>query len=144
MLYDLHRLPAANESHIAHPSRVRGLFDGIDRLGSLEEARVGTTAADLGAMTVRALVSSWYLSLPCGTCATYCLQPRSVQSRNHLPSSSPKLSAYRQGDLSARSGSDLPGEFATLGEALDQTGESLTAVIRVATGTADQVAQAAN
>ena len=143
MLYDLHRLTAANEAHIVIRSEVRGLFDGIDRLGSLEETRVGTAAADLGTLTVRRtsifvvfIVTAVVLAL----LTAYSTLGSITKPLTHLVAQAER---YRQGDLSARSSGDLPGEFATLGEALDQTGESLTAVIKVATGTADQVAQAA-
>ncbi len=143
MLYDLRRIAAANESHVAIRTEVRGLFDGIDRLGSLEETRVTAAAADLGAMTVRRtsifvvfIVAAVVLAL----LTAYSTLGSITKPLAHLVAQAER---YRQGDLSARSGGNLPGEFATLGEALDQTGESLTAVIRVATSTADQVARAA-
>ena len=143
MLYDVGRTSAANESHVASRTSVRNLFDGIDHLGALEEARVGVAAADLGTLSARrtrifvAFISAAMLLAVLTAYSTLGSITRPLQELVR------HAEQYREGDLSARSSGNLPGEFATLGQALNQTGESLAAVIKVATGTADQVAEAA-
>jgi methyl-accepting chemotaxis protein len=143
ILYDLRRFTPATDVRTASRVSVRGLFDGIDRLGTLEEARVGKAAADLDTLTKRrtAIFVSFILAaLLLGSFTVYSTLGSITRPLAQLVKHAER---FQQGDLSARSSSRLPGEFATLGAALDRTGESLTAIITVATSTADQVTDAA-
>jgi methyl-accepting chemotaxis protein len=143
VLYELKRYGPANDVRVANRAQIRGLFDSIDRLGTLEETRVGAAAADLDRLTQRRtaiFVAFIAAALLLGTFTVFSTLGSITRPLAQLVQHAER---FQRGDLSARSSSKLPGEFATLGAALDSTGESLTAIVTVATSTADQVTEAA-
>jgi len=143
ILYDLRRLPAADSTHGDAQPVIQSLFDAIDRLGALEEGQVAGVSTQLGTMAAQRTAAFLGVILAALVLAGVTVYSTVGSITRPLRQLVDHADRFRQGDLSARTGTGLPGEFATLGEALNKTGESLAAVVTVAAGTADQVAGAA-
>ena len=144
ILHDLGRNAAAiNQRDTARPF-VQVVFADIDRLSQLKAERAQSLSAALARDAQRrafifvvvigiALVLAWWIiATTVGSIAT----PLGM-----LVTHARQLS---EGDLTARTTAALPGEFETLAEALNRTGESLSKVVAVAAGTASDVARSAH
>lgn len=143
ILFDLKRLPAANQERLLARPMVQSVLDDIDQLGRLESSRVqdaGNALSNTAARRSLVFVSVIGLALVLGAVT---MQTTISSITLPLAQLAGHAGRFQDGDLSARTTATLPGEFATLGEALNRAGESLATVVGVAAGTADQVAHAA-
>ena len=142
-LLDLGRAPAALAQAAAARPMVDTLMAQIDRLGQIKGERLESTASQLERDTSRrSLAFAMLVIAALGIAATIVL--RTVRSIDRplrsLVSHARRLSA---GDLTVRTTQSMPDEFQQLADAMNQTGESLSTVVSVATGTAKQVAGSA-
>jgi methyl-accepting chemotaxis protein len=142
-LLDLGRAPAALAQAAAARPKVDTLMAQIDRLGQLKGNRLQNTASELEHdASRRALIFAMLVIAALGIAATIVL--RTVRSIDRplraLVRHARQLSS---GDLSVRTTHPMPDEFQQLADAMNQTGESLSTVVSVATGTAAQVAGSA-
>jgi methyl-accepting chemotaxis protein len=142
-LLDLGRAPAALAQAAAARPNVDTLMAQIDRLGQLKGNRLERTASGLEhAASRRALIFAMLVVAALGIAATIVL--RTVRSIDRplrtLVGHARRLSS---GDLSVRTSQSMPEEFQQLADAMNLTGESLSRVVSVATGTATQVAGSA-
>jgi methyl-accepting chemotaxis protein len=143
ILYDLQRLPAANAERLVARPIVEGVFDDIDQLSHLETARVQDAAQGLSDVaTHRSLIFLGVIGIAF-VLAAITVHTTVGSITRPLAQLASHAGQFRDGNLSARTTVPLPGEFATLGDALNRAGEALGSVVVVAAGTADQVKQAA-
>ena len=143
ILYDLERLPAANSQRVAAQPLIEALFDDIDQLGHLETVRVQDAARRLTVVaTDRSLVFLGVI-IVAFLLAAVTVHTTVKSITKPLAELASHAGQFRDGNLSARTVVPLPGEFATLGDALNRAGEALGSVVAVAAGTADQVKHAA-
>jgi methyl-accepting chemotaxis protein len=144
ILHDLGRDDASNaQRDIARPF-VQVVFADIDQLAQLKAQRAQTLSGQLArdasrramvfvfVILIALLMAWWIVQTTVGSIA----KPLGV-----LVAHATQLST---GDLTARTTAALPGEFETLAAALNRTGESLSKVVSVAAGTADDVARSAH
>lgn len=142
-LLDLGRAPEALAQAAAARPVVDTLMAQIDRLGQIKSARLESRATQLEHDTSRrSLIFAMLVVAALGIAATIVL--RTVRSIDRplriLVSHARQLSS---GDLTVRTTQPMPDEFQRLADAMNQTGESLSTVVSVATGTAKQVAGSA-
>ena len=144
-LADLGRTgPARLQAESARPVAA-ALLQDMDRLGQMKAAKIENASAELrdGAarwslvvvvMILVALTLAIFVGI---TTVRAIYRPLGV-----LVAHARQLS---EGNLGVRTGTDdLPGEFATLAVAMNQTSESLSKVVAVAATTADDVASSAH
>jgi methyl-accepting chemotaxis protein len=143
ILYDLQRLPAANIERLLARPIVEGVFADIDQLSHLETLRVQDAARGLSDVATRrsliflgVIVMAFFLAAITVHTTVGSITRPLAQLASHA-------GQFRDGNLSARTTVPMPGEFATLGHALNRAGEALGSVVVVAAGTADQVKHAA-
>jgi methyl-accepting chemotaxis protein len=142
-LLDLGRAPAALAQAVAARPKVDTLMAQIDRLGQLKGSRLEGTATELEHdASRRSVIFAMLVVAALGIAATIVL--RTVRSIDRplrtLVDHARQLSS---GDLTVRTTQSMPEEFQQLADAMNQTGESLSTVVSVATGTATQVAGSA-
>ncbi|HEX3867355.1 MAG TPA: methyl-accepting chemotaxis protein, partial [Gemmatimonadaceae bacterium] len=143
-LADLGRSADAARAATAARSSVDALLDNIDRLGKLKADKVAAARARLAAETSRrseALIGLIALALALSLVVVLFTVRRIAQPLDILVRHSQRLS---EGDLTSRAIGDMPGEFSLLASTMNQTGESLSRVVSVATLTAESVSSSAH
>ena len=120
------------------------LLEDIERLGQLRAAKVAAvsqrlttdanrrSAAFLGLIAVAAIVALLVVYFTIRSISA----PLALLVRHAL--------SLSEGDLTVRTTTRLPGEFQILGDAMNQTGDSLSRVVSIAAATAASVAESAH
>lgn len=143
-LIDLGRTEAARDAaEVAFPI-ADSLLTDIARLGALKAARVNRAADELRAESGQravAIISALVAALIVASVVVFTTVRSITRPLHMLVSHAHELSA---GNLTARTTQRLPSEFQILAAAMNQTGESLSRVVTVATRTADEVTASAN
>jgi methyl-accepting chemotaxis protein len=144
ILHELGRNEAALAVRDTARPFVQVVFADIDRLAQLKSQRAQTLSTELArdasrralvfvAVIVVALLMAWWIVMT--TVGSIAIPLGTLVSHAQLLS---------EGDLTARTTAALPGEFETLAAALNRTGESLSKVVAVAAGNAEDVARSAH
>src|SRR6185312_2754686 len=142
-LLDLGRGPAAQLQAAAARPVVDTLLSQIDRLGRFKANKLVVASAQLRDDTDRrSLLLLAVVAVALGVAATITI--RTVRSIDRplraLVGHARQLSG---GDLTARTTDPMPEEFQRLAEAMNHAGDSLSKVVSVTSGTAQQVAGSA-
>lgn len=139
VLFELGRVSAAATAHGMAQTNAMQVFNGINQLSLNEQARATASGVALSdvvrrrtALFVAALVLVLVLALGA-------MSHTSESIRQPLGRLLLQADSFRRGDLSARTGGTLPAEFSILRDALDSVGESLSRIVSVVAGTADEV-----
>jgi methyl-accepting chemotaxis protein len=143
-LADLGRSEAAHEQAQSTRTTVAAVFDDMRRLGELKAAKVDGAAAKLrtqGRVRSSGLLVAVVLALACAVVVVITTIRSIYRPLELLVAHARRLS---EGDLSVRTEARMPGEFETLAIAMNQTGESLSKVVEIAAGTADDLASSAH
>jgi methyl-accepting chemotaxis protein len=143
-LVDIGRIDEARRAANGAHHDVDALLANIDRLGLVKAQRVTAASQRLADETRRRaatllglIVGAVIIALGIVTVTVFSIgQPLAL-----LVDQARRLS---EGDLTVRSGSDLPAEFEILANAMDQTGDSLSRIVAVAAQTAQSVAASAH
>jgi methyl-accepting chemotaxis protein len=143
-LADLGRTEAArNAAEVAFPI-ADSLLGDIARLGALKAARVNGAADELRSESGQrgiAIISALIAALIVASLVVFTTVRSITRPLHVLVAHAHELSA---GNLTVRTVQRLPSEFQILAAAMNQTGESLSRVVTVATRTADEVTASAN
>jgi methyl-accepting chemotaxis protein len=143
-LADLRRVEASRDAaEVAFPI-ADSLLTDIARLGALKAARVNNAADELrdeSAQRGAAIISALMAALIVASLVVFTTVRSITRPLHVLVSHAHQLST---GNLTARTTQRLPSEFEILAAAMNQTGESLSRVVTVATRTADEVTTSAN
>jgi methyl-accepting chemotaxis protein len=143
-LADLGRQAEADAAAVKARGIVGRLLADIERLGELRAAKVAAvsqrltsdasrrSAAFVGLIAVAALMGLLAVFLTVRSIST----PLALLVRH--------ARSLSEGDLTVRTTARLPGEFQILGDAMNQTGDSLSRVVSVAAQTAESVASSAH
>lgn len=119
------------------------LLSALERLGTLKSSNVSAATAALQ-RTTRDRAFAMFILLGAAVALGVAIVLATVrgigQPLDLLVGQAERL---RDGDLAARTTQALPGEFAVLGQAMNQMGDSLVRVVRSASHTADAVAASA-
>ncbi len=142
-LLDLGRGPAAQTEAAAARPVVDTLLGQIDRLGRIKANKLVIASSQLRDDTDRrSLILLAVVAIALGVAASITI--RTVRSIDRplraLVGHARQLSS---GDLSARTTDPMPEEFQRLAEAMNHAGDSLSKVVSVTSGTAQQVAGSA-
>lgn len=139
VLSALGRVPAASAAHTAAQMDAMAVFASINHLSAGEERRASAAGVALGeTVRRRTMLFVVALVLVLGL-AVAVMSGTSESIRQPLGRLVVQAESFRRGDLSARTEGTLPDEFSTLRDALDSAGESLSHLVRVVVGTADEV-----
>jgi len=143
-LVDLGRIPEARRIANGAKTDVDELLANIDKLGLVKAERVTTASQRLtdethqrAAMLLGLIVGAVIIALGVVVVTVISIGEPLAQ----LVHQARRLS---QGDLTVRSGGELPGEFEILAQAMNQTGDSLSRIVAVAAQTAQSVAASAH
>jgi methyl-accepting chemotaxis protein len=143
-LADLGRQAEADAAAVKARGIVGRLLADVERLGELRAAKVAAlsqrltsdasrrSAAFVGLIAVAALMGLLAVFLTVRSIST----PLALLVRH--------ARSLSEGDLTVRTTARLPGEFQILGDAMNQTGDSLSRVVSVAAQTAESVASSAH
>lgn len=143
-LADLGRMDAARQAAAGTRADIDELLNNIDRLGQLKANKVAAAKDQLAAETSRRtvyLIGLIGLALILAMLVVTYTVRRIGEPLDVLVKHARRLS---EGDLSSRAEGDMPGEFAILALAMNQTGESLSRVVAVAAKTAEEVSSSAH
>ena len=143
-LADLGRMDDAHKSAALARGTIDDLLNSIERLGVLKAQKVATARNNLSAETQRRsgwLITLIGLALLFGIMVVMYTVRRIGEPLDVLVQHARRLS---EGDLSSRALGDMPGEFSILAAAMNQTGESLSRVVTVASRTAEEVSSSAH
>ncbi len=143
-LADLDRPEEAHRAAAGAQSSIETLLGNIDKVGRLQTQKVASASRELGGTTgsrvtmLEAIIAAAVLIAILVVVATV----RSISR----PLDTLVIHARRlsQGDLSARTSEDIPGEFRILAQAMNQTSDSLSRVVSVTARTAESVASSAH
>ncbi len=143
-LADLGRMDEARRAAGRARTSIDDLLNSIERLGTLKSQKVANAKADLSNEIERR--STWLivligLALVLGVMVVMYTVRRIAEPLDALVRHARKLS---EGDLTSRTDREMPGEFAILAAAMNQTGESLSRVVGVAARTAEEVSSSAH
>ena len=142
-LADLGRAEAAlAEAEAASPLVTRLLGD-VERLGQMKARKFANAGDDLQHSTTKRTVFLGALIVVAVSLALIVVIAtvrRVTQPLNRLVTHARQLS---EGDFTARTSGDMPGEFRILASAMNQTGESLARIVSVLVQTAKDVAASA-
>ena len=143
-LSDLGRADAARAVATKARGSIDDLLDNIERLGSVKAQKVATAKRALADETDRR--SAWLitligLALVLAILVVMYTVRRIGEPLDLLVRHARRL---RDGDLTSRADGKMPGEFAILAAAMNQTGESLSRVVSVAAHTAEEVSSSAH
>jgi len=143
-LADLGRIDDARKVAGHAQGSIDDLLNSIERLGALKAQKVSAAKSDLAANIESR--SNWLilligLALVLGVVVVMYTVRRIGEPLDLLVRHARRLS---DGDLSSRTDSDMPGEFAILATAMNQTGESLSRIVAVAAKTAEEVSGSAH
>jgi methyl-accepting chemotaxis protein len=143
-LADLGRQPEALAAAARARSFVTPLLTDVEKLGKLRAAKVATVSNGLTEDARRRSASLVALILFAGLLGVTVvfLTVRSIGTPLDLLVRHAR--SLSTGDLTARTGERLPGEFQILADAMNQTGASLSRIVSVAATTADDVAGSAH
>jgi methyl-accepting chemotaxis protein len=133
---------ALREAETANPLVSRLLGD-IERLGQMKARKVADAADRLQRATDRRLFSLGFIILAAVGLAILVVVStvkRVTRPLNRLVKHAQQLS---EGDFTARTTGDMPGEFRILASAMNQTAESLSRIVSVVAETAKDVATSA-
>lgn len=143
-LSDLGRVDSSRAQAAKAQVQVDSLLMNLEQLGALKALKVGATSRSLQRESSRrtlALLALIALAVA-GAIGVVILTIRSIGAPlDVLVEHARRLS---QGDLTVRTHTKLPGEFRILGNAMNQTGDSLSRVVSVAAQTAENVASSAH
>ncbi len=143
-LADLGRADAARAVSSSARADIDELLKSIDRLGEIKANKVATAKDQLGSETQRRagyLIGLIGLALVLALIVVMVTVRRIGEPLDALVQHARRLS---DGDLTSRAEGDMPGEFAILAQAMNQTGESLSRVVSVAAKTAEDVSSSAH
>ncbi len=143
-LADLGRSEAARSAAEAAIPIADSLLTDIGQLGALKATRVNGAADALreeSRQRAFAIIAALSAALIVASFVVFSTIRSITRPLSLLVSHAHELSA---GNLGARTGARMPREFEILASAMNQTGESLSRVVSVATRTADEVATSAN
>jgi len=143
-LVDLGRTEDARRVAAQARGPIDDMLNGIDRLGRLKADRVASAKIGLAAETdrrARWLLSIIGLALVIGMLVVLFTVRRIGKPLDILVQHARSLS---DGDLSSRVEDGMPGEFAILATAMNQTAESLSRVVSVTVRTAGEVSSSAH
>jgi methyl-accepting chemotaxis protein len=143
-LVDIGRVDEARRAANGAQRDVDELLTNIDKLGLVKAQRVTTASQRLAdethqraATLLGLIVGAVIIALGIVVVTVFSIgQPLAL-----LVDQARRLS---EGDLTVRSGGDLPGEFEILADAMDRTGDSLSRIVAVAAQTAQSVAASAH
>ena len=142
-LADLGRADAAlAEAEVATPLVTRLLGD-VERLGQMKARKVAAAADNLQRSTTKRTVFLGALTVVAVSLALIVVITtvrRVTEPLSRLVTHAGRLS---EGDFTARTTGDMPGEFRILASAMNQTGESLARIVSVLVQTAKDVATSA-
>ncbi len=143
-LADLGRQREADVAALKARSIVGQLLADIERLGQLRAAKVAAVSQRLTSDANRrsaAFVALIGFAAMVGLLVVF-FTVRSISTPLALLLHHAR--SLSQGDLTVRTTSRMPGEFQILADAMNQTGDSLSRVVSVAVGTAENVASSAH
>ncbi|MDB4907777.1 MAG: hypothetical protein JWO05_2561 [Gemmatimonadetes bacterium] len=143
-MVDLGRQDEGHSQASTAQSAVDALLGDINRLGQLKAQKVNGAADLLGEQTSRrskTLVALILAALAIGVIVVIATVRSIGRPLDILVAQARRLS---EGDLTARTTEQLPGEFQILGAAMNQTGDSLSRVVTFAARTAENVAASAH
>ncbi len=142
-LADLGRAESAlAEADVARPLVSRLLGD-VERLGQLKARKVALAADDLERSTTKRtvfLAALIVVAVGIALLVVITTVRRVTQPLSRLVTHARQLS---EGDFTARTTGDMPGEFRILASAMNQTGDSLARIVSVLVQTAKDVAASA-
>lgn len=143
-LADLGRVADARKAAGDARESVDDLLGAIDRLGKLKADKVATTKAELATEAERR--ATWLIALIGGALVLAVIVVLFTVRRIGEPLDILVHHAQRlsEGDLTSRAVGTMPGEFRILALAMNQTGESLSRVVAVASRTAQDVTSSAH
>lgn len=143
-LADLGRGALAHEEEASARSDIDALLNDIERLGQLKANKVATAREHLATETQRRstyLIVLIGLALLLALLVVFYTVRRIGEPLDLLVQHARRLS---EGDLASRTDGEMPGEFAILAQAMNQTGHSLSRVVSVAAKTAEEVSSSAH
>jgi methyl-accepting chemotaxis protein len=143
-LADLGRQHEADAAALTARGIVGQLLADIERLGQLRAAKVAAVSQRLTRDANRrsaAFVALIAFAAMSGLVVVY-VTVRSISAPLALLVRHAR--SLSEGDLTVRTTASLPGEFQILGDAMNQTGDSLSRVVSVAVNTAESVASSAH
>lgn len=143
-LADLGRMAEAQRVSSNTREATDDLLNSIERLGQVKAQKVSAARVKLASETERR--AAWLLVLiglavALGVGVVMYTVRRIGGPLDILVRHARRLSG---GDLSSRTDAQMPGEFAILADAMNQTGESLSRVVAVAARTAEEVSSSAH
>jgi methyl-accepting chemotaxis protein len=144
VLSELGRTDVAGVMHLTTQADVASLFDALDRIVLLEQARVSSAASTLAVQATQRMAV--FVLMIIGALILALVTVRRVLGSVVEPLTELVLQAvrFRSGDLTARTSGVMPAEFGVLRDALNDVGHSLAGVVTVAASTADEVTSAAS
>jgi methyl-accepting chemotaxis protein len=144
VLHDIGRNDQANTERMAAGPLVRAALDDLDQLSQVKashERELSGRLSDDASRRALFFVLVIVVALLVAGGTVRGVVRSIVAPLAQLLGHAQRLS---DGDLTARTTASLPGEFQTLAAALNRIGESLSRVVAVAAGTADDVARSAH
>jgi len=143
-LADIGRLAEARKVVNGAQSDIDELLLNIDKLGLVKAERVTIASQRLGEETHQRAAALLGLIVGAVIIALGVVVVTVVSIGEPLATLVDQAKRLSEGDLTVRSGGDLPGEFEILANAMNQTGDSLSRIVAVAAQTAQSVAASAH
>jgi methyl-accepting chemotaxis protein len=143
-LVDLGRVDEARRVANGARDDVNELLANIDKLGLVKAQRVTAASQRLADETHQRATTLLGLIVGAVIIALGVVMVTVISIGQPLELLVHQARRLSEGDLTVRSGGDLPGEFRILADAMDQTGDSLSRIVAVAAQTAQSVAASAH
>jgi methyl-accepting chemotaxis protein len=143
-LADLGRIDDSRRAAVQARGAIDDLLNNIERLGAIKAQKVANARLTLASESQRRsgwLITLIGLALVIGILVVMYTVRRIAEPLAALVRHARQLS---DGDLSSRTTGDMPGEFSILAAAMNQTGESLSRIVTIATRTAEEVSSSAH
>ncbi|MGQ0713818.1 MAG: methyl-accepting chemotaxis protein [Gemmatimonadaceae bacterium] len=142
-LADLGRADAALAEAEAATPLVRRLLGDVERLGQMKARKVAHAADELQRSTTKRTVFLAALTVVAVSLALIVVVTTVRRVADPLSRLVTHARHLSEGDFTARTSGDMPGEFRILASAMNQTGESLARIVSVLVQTAKDVAASA-
>ena len=143
-LVDIGRVSEARTVANSAQTDVDGLLLNIDKLGLVKAQRVTIASQRLADETHQRAATLLGLIVGAVIIALGVVAVTVFSIGRPLALLVDQAKRLSEGDLTVRSGGDLPGEFEILASAMNQTGDSLSRIVTVAAQTAQSVATSAH